>query len=234
MRFLAASSTTKLIDEGRMSRRTIADAIEVLRSDPKFSPNMRVSIRTDPLCLPSGDVPFLLQAVCADVGLAVTLPTSNKFRAKFAHSPTGSRPEEFETPLLQGSTVEMVKDQVQVILSDGRRLRAVEIIPCHMPPRGDQPRCVQSFKRQLAVIAHIVRMNNAEDRCYQTVDDDLLPGVRRLEFNTLQDLNVPPLSAIIHHIDLNDPDLNGISRQEVANILRDWGLRLPEPRSRST
>lgn len=232
MRALAASSDMRIIDEGRMSRRTIADAIEIFRSCPRFSPNMRVTVLTGPLPLPSGDVPFLLIVACTDVGLAVTLPTSNKFRAKRANSPRGSSFEEWETPILDGSAVERTEDQVQVALPDGQRLCGVEIIPYAMPPHGDRPREVSSFKMHMALIEHIVRMHNAEDCCYRLIDNDLLPGVRALDFSTLQTLNLRPLSEIMHHLQLNNAELNAVSRQTVANVLRDWGLRISEPRPR--
>ena len=207
-----------------MSRRTIGDAIEVLRSDPKFSQDMRATIRVAPLRLPSGDLPFLLVVVCEDVGLAVSLPSSKKFRAKLAHSPTALKPEEWETPLLEEAIVKIIDDQVQVILSDGRRLRRVEIVPYKMPPHLDRPRDVQSRRLQNAVIAHIVGgVNNAEDRCYRYIDKKLLPGFRVLDLSTLHVLRLPSLSAIMHDIELNNEELNGISRQTAAECTSETG-----------
>lgn len=213
-----------------MSRRTVADAVESLRRHTNFCKNTRSTIHTAPLRLPSGDIPFLVQLVCEDVGVAVSLPTCNRFRAKLAHSSTTTKFEEWETPLLEGAVVEIIGDQVQVVLSDGRRLRGVEIIPSHMPPHLDRPREVQSIRLQRAVVGHIVRMNRAEDRCYRCIHKDSLPRVRALDFSTLHVLRLPSLSAIVHDIDLNNAQLNSISRQTVANILRDCGLRLPESR----
>ncbi len=114
-----------------------------------------------------------------------------------------------------------------VILSDGRRLGSVEIIPFRMPPHRDRARDVQSLRRQHAVIAHIIRMNDAEQRCYRDFDKVLLPGIRVLDYSALRDFKLPPLSKIMNYIHLNDVGLNGLSRQTVANTLRDWGLRLP-------
>lgn len=230
MEVLAASSGMKLIDAGRMSRRTIADAIEVMRSHPEFSQHRRSKVRTGPLHLPSNDVPFLVQVVCSELGMAVTLPTSQKFRAKLVDGVRVSDFQRFETNLLDDFIVEVTEDQVQVLLPDGRRLRGVEIIPYHLPPHGDGPRDVQSVRLRYQVIQHIVWMLNAEERCYRFVDKDLLPGVRVLDFGTLHDLQLPTLSAILHNIQLNNPRLNSISRQTLANFLRDWGLRPPEAR----
>ena len=88
MRALAASSQMVLIDEDRKSRRTIADAIEAIRlASSGFPATARLTIRTHPLRLPSGDVPFLTQVVCAELALTVSLPTSKKFRAKGTRTP---------------------------------------------------------------------------------------------------------------------------------------------------
>ncbi len=111
MHALAESPTLKIHDEGRLSRRTIADAIEVLRSDARFCSTTRSTVRTVPLPLPSGKTPFLLLVVCADVGWAVSLPTSDKFRAKLLHDGRIlSKSAKFtgETPLLEGAIVEIV------------------------------------------------------------------------------------------------------------------------------
>ena len=231
MEVLAASSSMKLIDAGRMSRRTIGDAIEVMRSHPEFSQHRRSKVRTFPLHLPSGDVPFLVQVVCAELALTVSLPTSKKFRAKGTRTPASLEFEEFETCLLDGASAEIIDEQLEVVLSDGRRLQGVQVIPCYLPPCGDGQRQKDALRLQQEVIGLVVRMCNAQDRCYRYLDKDLFPGFRVLDFGTLRDLQLPPLSEIVNYIHLNHPRLNPISRQTVANILRDWGLRIPRPQS---
>jgi len=229
MRALAASSQMVLIDEDRKSRRTIADAIEAIRLvSSGFPATARLTIRTYPLRLPSGDVPFLTHVVCAELAVAVSLPTSKKFRAKG----TGSLEfEEFETCLLDGASAEIIGERLEVVLSDGRRLRGVQVIPCSLPPCGDGQRQTDALRLHEEVIGLVVEMCGAQDRCYRFVDNDLLPGFRLLDFNALQDLPLPPLSEIMNYIQLNNARLHSISRQTVANILRDWGLRIPRPQS---
>ena len=143
-----------------------------------------------------------------------------------------SKVEKWDIPLLDGAIVELSEDQTHIVLADGRRLHGVEIIPYRMPPHGDRPREVQSMRLQQAIVEHIVRMCKAEDRCYRYIDKNLLPGVRVIDFNMLHVLELPPLSDIMHDIQLNNEALNVISRQTVANTLRDWGLRLPPSRDR--
>jgi hypothetical protein len=230
---LAESPTLKLYDKGRPSRRTIADALEILRSIPGFCKSTRSTIRTAALRLRSGEVPFLVQVVCEDVGWVISLPTSEKFRAKLLQdgSTPASDSSDFigETALLEGAIVD---DECQVTLSDGRRLRGVEMIPARMPPHGDGKRDMESIRLRDAVIGHIVRMKKAEDRHYRYLHKDLLPGVRALDYSTLQDLEPDSLSEIMHDIQLNNAVLNEVSRQTVANILRTSGMRLPKPRRR--
>jgi hypothetical protein len=80
------------------------------------------------------------------------------------------------------------------------------------------------MRLQWAVIEHTVRMCKAEDRWYRYFDRNLAPGVRVIDFNALRDLELPPLSGILHDMQLNNEVLNDTSRQTVANALRDWGV----------
>jgi hypothetical protein len=153
------------------------------------------------------------------------------FRAKLSQHdlPPASGPVEFvgETSLLEDA---IVNDECQVMLSDGRHLRSVEIIPVRMPPDGDGMRDKECIRLRDAVIGHVVQMKKAENRCYRYFHKDLLPGIRALDYSTLQGLELDSLSEIMNHIQLNNADLNEISRQTVANILRVSGMRLPTPR----
>jgi hypothetical protein len=90
--------------------------------------------------------------------MAVSLPTSYMFRAKLLRDgPSTSEPVEFvgDTCLLEGA---IVSEACQVVLSDGRRLRSVEIIPVRMRPDGHGMRGKESAKLRDAVIGHVVRM----------------------------------------------------------------------------
>src|SRR4051812_16820870 len=110
MRFLAGSPTMKLYDADRASRRRIADALEVLRALFGSTSGVESTIRTNPLVLPSGESPFLLQLVCKQAGLTISLPTSHRFHAKLLHERAGAAPEwrEFsgEVSLLEGAIVD--------------------------------------------------------------------------------------------------------------------------------
>lgn len=243
MCFLAESPDMKIIDEGRLFRRKVADAVDVLRSHLNFSEDIRPTISVGPLRLPSGDVPFLVLLACAELGWAVTLPSSKRFRANFVHQPMASKVGGWDIRLLGGAIVEMVEGQAHVIQA-GKRMHGVEVIPYRMPAHGDRQRDVKSMKIQSAVIQHVVRMCN-DDRCYRYLqtdadkdtqneldkDQDLLPILRVIDFNMLHVLELPSLSDLMHDIQLNNEKLNHISRQTVANILRDWGIRLPQSRA---
>ena len=172
MHALAASPSLKLYDKGRRSRRTIADAVEILRSIPGFCKSTRSTIQTTSLRLPSGEIPVLMQVVCEDLGWAVSLPTSHGFRAKLVQDASSAlESAEFagKTSLLGGAIVD---HECQVTLSDGRRFRSVEIIPARMPPHGDGKRDIESVRLRDAVIRHLVRIKKAEDHHYRYLCKD--------------------------------------------------------------
>jgi len=72
------SEFQRLFEEDRSSRRTIADAIEVLRQACDFNSHDRAEIRIGPLPLPSGDVVGLVnvQFPVRDTVFIVSLPAA--------------------------------------------------------------------------------------------------------------------------------------------------------------
>jgi hypothetical protein len=72
----------RLEEERRDSRRTIADALEVVRQALGFDETPRGQIRLYSLRLPSGDCPMMVEVVFPDLGRSVSLPASTKFRGR--------------------------------------------------------------------------------------------------------------------------------------------------------
>jgi hypothetical protein len=117
----------RLQEERRTSRRTVADALDVVGQDLAPNEVLRAQIRIGPLRLPSGKCTALVDVVFPDLGYIVSLPTSARFRAL---SDTSSRHQLFEIFRLDGA--EVCADG-SVRLADGTQLRAVEVIPTHLP-----------------------------------------------------------------------------------------------------
>jgi hypothetical protein len=119
------SEFQRLFEEDRSSRRTIADAIEVLRRTCDFNSHDRAEIRIGPLRLSSGDVVGLVdvQFPVRDKVFIVSLPTSARFRANCGGA---SQRGCFEIFRLDGAVVAF---DGNVLLKDGATFSAVEVIP---------------------------------------------------------------------------------------------------------
>ena len=116
-----------LAPETQKLRRSVLDAIEVLRKETTFSDRNRASISVAVMQLPSKENIGLLHLgfhCKTKSAVAVFLPASFEVRAKFSLS---SRPRTIKISELHRSTVDA---QGHVLLADNREVRAVEIIPC--------------------------------------------------------------------------------------------------------
>jgi len=116
---------------GRRSMRSIADALEALRGDGHLENCSRLEIRTNPLPSQTNEAPSLVLVVChlnsPEEPWGVALPTSWEFRGR----PLGkSTPETFEMLRIDRAKVD---EDGTVTLSDGTRLKAVEVIPAALP-----------------------------------------------------------------------------------------------------
>jgi hypothetical protein len=137
------------------------------------------------------------------------MPDSNTFRGRFADG----------TPI-QGAINELdravVKSDGVVVLSDGRQIRSVELQPGVRFPNYDlTPR--QEFLVHLAV-----GLLGATDNCYRVVDEKLLPGVKRLDYNAIQGICVLRVKKLIDLI--KQASYLRVSRLEIETALRLAGL----------
>ena len=121
----------KRLRKGRTLRRTIADAIEVLRQDAKFKDTDRARIQVGGLPLPSqetvGLVDVLFKLSFDERTFIVSLPTSGEFRAK---RPGRSKADIFDIFELDDAIVD---GNCAIQLRDGAVVRAVEVVPALLP-----------------------------------------------------------------------------------------------------
>ena len=112
--------------DGRRSMRSIADAIERLRAERRFSDHSLAQIRTGPIRLPGGEVTSVVLVIgeprSNEPSCGVALPSSNFFTARRP----GEDPEKIEISRLDRAWVD--KDG-RVELSDGTLLYAVNVVP---------------------------------------------------------------------------------------------------------
>jgi hypothetical protein len=210
-------------EERRTSRRTVADALDVVGQDLAPNEVLRAQIRIGPLLLPSGKWTALVDVVFPDLGCIVSLPTSSRFRAL---SDTNSRHQLFEISLLDDAEV-CADGSVQ--LADGSRLRAVEVIPTRLP--------YEPSDRDERILRHVISLTGS-DHCYRSIREGLpehlqpqVPDLRALDYSRVRTIQAPPLKVIKAYIEDHDPELR-VSNQKIADALATFGVRVPRPRPR--
>jgi hypothetical protein len=214
-----------LADENRNARRTIADALEILRSKAGFDEVNRAQARIGWLKLPSSETIGLVQVVfdapCNDMVYAVSLPSSREFHARRPNSSQGGR---FGIASLDGAEIDSTGS---VLLTDGTTLRAVEIIPARLP-------YTPSELDSRIVYCTIALIPGAEERCCRRLRDDvptrfkeMVPDLRFLDCSKLSGLDIPSLESIAAYIIESDPGGRHPSQQKIADTLHKFGIRIP-------
>jgi hypothetical protein len=219
----------RLSEEGRTSRRTIADALEVLRDKADFAENDRAGIIIGLLNLPSAEAVGLVQIVfdapVDNTSFIVSLPTSKHFQAYCGNA---RQRERFDVAKLHGAVLD---DMGNVWLADGLAFRAVEVIPARLP--------LEPTKLDRRIIHHTLSIIRA-DQCYRPLAHGLPPDLQQMvaelglpDCSTFAALPLPPLKVLSSRIRERDWTLRKLSEQQVADTLRKFGVRIPRPRSRS-
>lgn len=117
--------------EKKNSRRTIADALEMLEKRALFQPGDKATILTRPLRLPSNQIVQLISVFFDDplrkFGYVVPLPSA--FRCLVTNDENSER-RQIAADCLDCATVEA---DCTVRLASGKVLRAVEVIPALLP-----------------------------------------------------------------------------------------------------
>jgi hypothetical protein len=214
---LAASESLRLIDAGRDSRRSIADAIDVLRNLPGFSEGMQATVMVRPLPLADGNRTGLIQLVCEAQGFAVSLHSAAHFRAIRT---CAFDPEPFEIGLLDGARVDSAGN---VTLTCGTHLHKVEVAPTFIP--------IELTPAEERIVVWTIRCFHPRKRCFRSLPNPrILRPLRRrtgavwLDYGTLPSLTLPALKEIEYAL----KDMHGFgdcSRQPIANALARAGIR---------
>jgi hypothetical protein len=218
----------RLCEEGRISRRTMADAIEVLHQKAGFGDNDRAEIAIGLLKLPSAEIVGLVQIIfdpqIGDKAYVVSLPTSKQFKAYRTHARQRAWFDivELHGALLDGSGT--------VLLADGTALWAVEVLPTRLP--------LEPTELDWRIVHCTLSIIGAA-HCYRSWGYGLPPQLQRmladlriLDCGTLGGLILPLLKAVAFDIRQRDPLFADISDQQIANGLRKFGIRIPRSRPR--
>ena len=200
---------------GRRTMRSVADAIERLALEARFSDHSLAQIRTQPIRLPGGEVTSIVLVIgeprTGEPSCGVALPSASFFTGRTAEGAT----EKFDISRLDRAWVD---NRGRVELSDGTALYAVEVIPT--------PIKYELTERQKRIVYWTIKFTGAkaEARCYHGFPPT--PDLEWLDYGELHGLKLDKLEAIVQFITERDPQLNA-SRQTVANALGAAGMRRP-------
>ena len=202
--------------DGRKSCRTVRDALD--RLGVLDAPEaVGVTIHAMELPLPNGQAPGMVSIGTGVPGDSdrrfVRLPDSNIFRANFLDG----TPVHGTIHELDSATVE---SNGTVHLSDGRHLRRVEVQP------GVAYRHYDFTEYEHSIVHQALKLIGEEDRCYRVVNEDLLPGLKRLDYTAIQGVHLPRDKALVAKIEKS----LGLSRSKlkIQNVLKLAGMRFPQ------
>jgi hypothetical protein len=209
---------TRILEERRHSRRTVADAIQLLAEVAGFGDCDRANIRISLIGLPSGIVglvDLIFETRSQNRNWIVSLPSSATFTAKRQAS---SDEVSLDIARLDGAAVDFAG---QVTLKDGEQVRAVEVEPSRwlgVPSELDW-----------RIVHHTLAIIGAQERCYRQLAGTEL---RFLDCALLSGLEIPLLKVLQGKIADRDPTLRKLSQQKIVDALQRFGIRLPPARPR--
>jgi hypothetical protein len=213
---------TALQEDGRGRRRTVADAFEVVQQTLGIGEVARAQIMLGPFPLPWGGSTAAVAVLFPDLDCYVSLPASASFSAR---TDTGSQRREFDIALLGGA--EACSDG-SVLLIDGSRLRAVEVMPTHL-------RTPSALDNR--ILRHVIALTKSY--WYRNMREELpehlrhgVPDFYMLDYGRVSAIDPPPLKVVRAYIEAHDPELQ-VSNQTIASALATWGVRVPRRRPRT-
>jgi hypothetical protein len=199
--------------------------MEVVRQEQGVDDIAQAEIRLAPLQLPSGKRTAVVQVLFPDLGYSVSLPSSARFRAL---STTSSHRTVLEISLLDRARI--CSDN-SVVLGNGTRLRAVELLPTYLPYNPSE--------LEERILLHVISLTKSGGYCYRSIREglpehlqDRVPDLRMLDYSRVHTIKAPPLKVIRGYIADNDPNLK-LSDQKIADALARFGVRVPRPRPRA-
>jgi hypothetical protein len=146
-----------LKEDSRGKRRTVADALEVIREELGVDEMPGAEIRVSLLPLPSGEATAAVALICPDLDCCVSFPASWWFTA---FPENCSRRHRFEISCLQEAKV---GPDGSVVLTDGRCLRGVEMVPTHMP--------YELSLVEKRILSNVIKFTESYG-CYRNLRDD--------------------------------------------------------------
>ena len=175
-------------EDGRTRRRTIGDALEVVRQQLGLDEIERAEIKIGQLFqLPYGECTAIVVVAFPDLACYVSLPSAGRFSAL---PETGSQRKMFEISRLDEARV---CPDGSVVLGDGSRLRAVEVLPTHLKYH------LSALEEH--IFGHVIAITKAS--CFRSIREllpehlrDRVPDFLVPDYSNLRTIQVPPLKVI--------------------------------------
>lgn len=213
----------RLAEPDRHLRRTAMDALEVLRKEVGFQDDDQAEFHVGLMELLSDDkvgvVDIKFERPTRKTVCCVSLPTSTHFVAKMERQTFFRR---FEITRLDHARID---GRGHVRLSDGGKLRALEIEPERLPVKpSDLDWRIVHRTLELVGATHCYR-NLRED--FPPEQRDMVPDLFFLDVSRLSGITLPPLRDITRYI---TDGYKKVSGQQIANSLRKFGIRHPQAR----
>jgi hypothetical protein len=207
------SLLSELTFDGRNSLRSFADALEKLRELGGLRGTGNIQCNTLPIKLPNGRVSCLVCVIGPrqDDGRRwiIRMPSA----AQFSAMSTSKVRQTFEIGLLNGA----ISDQDgNVTLHTGQHVHGVNLI--RVPVHYDFD------STQHAIVWHALKLLGKLDECWRSVDDKLLPGIKRLDYSAIANIRVQGRKQLLYDIGKH---VDGVSASFIANTLAAAGMRGP-------
>jgi hypothetical protein len=173
---------------GGSDRRSIADALQMLREREEISEPWLIEMRTRPISFAdkkSAVVALLARRVRDGAGWAFSLASSLKFKAT---TTTGVR-QTYSIEELDGATCDM---EGNVVLANDQHVHHVDLIhaPFHF----------EFTDRDHAIVAEALKFLNAFEKCYFPIDESVLPDVRVLHYDQVAQIRIEKPKQLLHHL----------------------------------
>lgn len=220
----------------RRHRRTINDAIAVfeeelhVKAENAFASGFTAKVQVSNLGLPWSDTVSVVSCIFTNAAMersfVVPIATSSTFRA------APERVTEHQSfDIFQLNDAEIFSSG-DLRLTDGMRLRAVEVVPTPLP--------YNPTDLERRIISFTVRKTGEIDRCYPSLFASLppdlsegLPDIRMLDYSTFAEskdrprLKIPALKVIRADFLKENDDIKSLSLQKVSDALTKAGLFIP-------
>jgi hypothetical protein len=210
--------------DGRKTMRSLADALTKLRELGNLSDRETVEIKTSGIRLPDGRLSGIVSVLGSQqqqdgTRRVIFMPSSATFSAK---TTLGDR-QQYEIQKLNDATSD---SEGNVELANGQFLHQIELIPA--PAHYDFTLTEKEIVK--AAIAFLQQEGLLEHQCYRSVDEELLPDMKFVDYAQVAKIQIKRLKPVVRFImELKLPD---VTETFIRAALKRAGMQLPRARAR--